>query len=867
MGAASNPGEPPRGGAPPPLRVLVARPRVDEFLDQVPTTPVSLVVAPAGSGKTTAVAAWSQRQADRSTGVTWIRGEQVERLDQLLEEARTRGSGTAPPVLVIDDAHLLPHTAADALSSALADDPAALRLLLLGRTQPSFVPVSVALAGHERSLRVDDLRFPSDEAAALVRAHHPEATPAEVAAVLEESEGWAAALVLGAYALRTAPDSADPRATLAAGRQPVLDYLAHEVLDTLPPELQHVLLTTCQEDVVTAAGAELLSGLPNAVQVLDRAVSSGQMVTGGAGAWHYHPLLIDVLRQRTAPTGPEWTTVVEAHHRATEGYVERRDAPLAVRHARLTGDVELQLRVLREFAGELLSRGRGDVLAEALEVIPADVRGRHPELLVLQATLLRSQHRVDAAKRATDRALLTDARNIRGGLPRDVEAQLAVLELWQARYGWREPTAAIARAERALGCRHDGPSGEDSHDLVGVAPVTAAWTMLELAALQTWRGDLDRASVHVQDAELYSGAVGLPVLDRAVLAHRAVLEMTAGTIQGAMRAAEASLALWEGGGARADLASARAHLVLGWGRFHELDLVGAAVCLDALDHLPGDALDPFLVAYRALLRAGTLTASGEVEEARRTTDALQATGRLPAYAERHHRIIRLLADGYLGDLQGMRTEAAALRATGWAADADLGEALALGLGGDEREALRRVERMLTGPSNPGTTGAAITRTALLLRMGTPETVAAAERSVPDVLGRVAPQRLLWILAMGVLVTPAFTELLVRHADGPDPHPFARQAAAALSAHVRPYGDVTPHRHDAGDGNGTGPALLTPREQEVLRQLALGGSNADLARSLFVSDNTVKTHLASIYRKLDVDRRVDALREARVRGLL
>jgi DNA-binding CsgD family transcriptional regulator len=62
-------------------------------------------------------------------------------------------------------------------------------------------------------------------------------------------------------------------------------------------------------------------------------------------------------------------------------------------------------------------------------------------------------------------------------------------------------------------------------------------------------------------------------------------------------------------------------------------------------------------------------------------------------------------------------------------------------------------------------------------------------------------------------------------------------------------------------------VLTPRELEVLEQLALGGGNADLARALFVSENTVKTHLASIYRKLDVERRVDALRVARQRGII
>ncbi|MFC6345397.1 LuxR C-terminal-related transcriptional regulator, partial [Nocardioides hankookensis] len=84
---------------------------------------------------------------------------------------------------------------------------------------------------------------------------------------------------------------------------------------------------------------------------------------------------------------------------------------------------------------------------------------------------------------------------------------------------------------------------------------------------------------------------------------------------------------------------------------------------------------------------------------------------------------------------------------------------------------------------------------------------------------------------------------------------------------RSYPDVGRHRDLPFASDDPRATPLTPRELEVLEQLALGGGNADLARALFVSENTVKTHLASIYRKLEVDRRVDALRVARAHGLL
>ncbi len=74
--------------------------------------------------------------------------------------------------------------------------------------------------------------------------------------------------------------------------------------------------------------------------------------------------------------------------------------------------------------------------------------------------------------------------------------------------------------------------------------------------------------------------------------------------------------------------------------------------------------------------------------------------------------------------------------------------------------------------------------------------------------------------------------------------------------------------NAGASRPPGPSqVLTDRESEVLRELALGGTYADAARALFVTENTVKTHVSSLYRKLGVERRAEALRRARETGLI
>lgn len=853
-----------------PPDIYVPRPRVQEFLDATPDFPATLVVAPAGSGKTAAVAGYTERARARGVPICWFH---PDRVDLILEAIDTATEADVPPVIVIDDAHLLPEEGEVALARVLTEAPDSVRLVLIARRELEWVPVSALLSGQARSIRVDDLRFTDEHADALVRLHFPDADEDDVAAVLEQSRGWAVALVLGSRALRASGAPADARASLAGTRRPLLDYLLHEVFESLTADLVRVLLTTCQQDLVTADEAALLSGLPTAGDLLREAAATGLLVTsyrdeGGDHGWRYHPLLLDLLRRRTSPSGPDWPLVVEAHHHAATEYAERRDAERAVAHARLSGDLQLQLRMLREFSGDLLTQRRTPVVAEALAAIPVDVRSRHQDLLVLHATVLRAQGRIDAAKVAADRALAADARHLTGGVTRDVDAELAALELWQARYGWREAGPALARARRVLGCHHDGEVS--AHDLAGLSPIRANWLMLEIAAFETWLGDFDTAAIHIQDAAMYSNRVDLPVMERAVLAQRAVLELVSGFFQTALASADAALALRDRVPGPPDIADARIHLTRGWAQLQALDVAAAAESLQALDATPREILDPLLLVYGRLLRACVLAETGRPEEARRLLDGRgDVPERLPDFIDREDLLVRLLIKVQMGDLAAVARAVARMRARGQQAAATLGEAVLVGLSGEEPRAVRMLEALL-----PATVDArisvglatAVARVAFLHRIGTAAALASARQLTADLLSRAEPQRQIWMLSLGTLISPGFTDLIEAYAQGPDAHPFAAEASVALRSHLPAYPGRASRSPVGVDGDDP-RTLLTPRELEVLEQLALGGGNADLAKALFVSENTVKTHLASIYRKLGVERRVDALRVARSRGLL
>jgi ATP/maltotriose-dependent transcriptional regulator MalT len=855
----------------------VPRPGLRAFFDAVRRTPVSTIVAPAGSGKTTAVVEWAQRAQSDGTPLCWIPTDDAEQLAE-----RLRAAQVPPPVLVIDDAHHLPTEAVDLLRRHLTQTPDTARLLLIARRDLGFVPPSLTLARKAQGLRAADLRFSAEEAEALVRSRHPDIDASDLEQVVDQGDGWAAALVLASTTLRASgtvdPLARDARVALTAVNRTTMDYLAEEVFAEFPTGLQQVLLATCHEPVVTRDTAIMMSGIPSAASLLEQAAEDGLLITRTDGTsndrpgWRYHPLLVELLHQLTAPGATQWPLLTHAHERAARHYRRLGDGAAALHHAGLAEDVNLQLLVLREFTPQLIATDHAGLVAAALRRIPDGVRDHLPAVHAMEALVLRSLRRYDAAKSAADRALAQRPPRGDRHLDRELQADLAILEVWQARRGWRPATAAVSHAAEVLGCQH-GAGAAATHDTTGIAPLRTAWLMIDLGQLQLWNGDLGLADMHAQAADAYAQDADLPRFTCAVLALRASLELATGAYQSAFVSAAACLAMHEQAMLPIDATRRRALLVRAWARFQSLDLDGADHDLAASADGPREALDPFDVVFARLLEANLLMARGAAGAARRLLDgrgSIPAT--LPPYADRLARLARLQAAGRLADLAAVDLEAEGLRTAGFRAEATLVRALELGLAGSERAAIHSLETLMSEPGVHGITAASavVGRVALLHRLGTAAEVHRAQELVPDMLSRIAPQRLLWALAAGSLLSPDFADLLATEAARPDGHPFAREAHDALDAYRSHLPDLIRTGHGPPrrrEDDIAWPAGLTDREVDVLRELALGGTNAAIAHALFVSDNTVKTHLASIYRKLEVDSRAGALTAARDLRLL
>ncbi|MET1060742.1 MAG: LuxR C-terminal-related transcriptional regulator [Nocardioides sp.] len=844
----------------------MTRPAVDAFLSGVRRSPVSMVVAPAGSGKTAAAAAWVRAELRRGGRVAWVPALEARRHASALSAALSSGVAAddrSPdrPVIVIDDAHELAEGARALVRRHLEARPDSAHLLILSREELDLVPPELVGPGPSMVLT-------PAEAAALLKLHHPAATPAEVARVVDGTEGRAAAVILAGWLLSTGLREADD--VFRDDGRPVVVRLMERAFRSCPEELREVLLSICHESEVDDEEATALSGDPRAGRMLARAADYGLLVTAYADEsgdetdaqaeettrWRVHPLLREFLVDRTEGWAPFRGDAVVADARAARHYAAAGDPARAARYATRAGDPELLGQMLVEVGVDLIMLGESALVDTALARMDLTGRGStgpaaDPELAALRGLLLRGRHRDADAKAAADLAWSLGAGTT--DVSRSLRADLAVLGAWQARYGWRDPVEALAAARTVLHCRHGG-DGPALHDLTDLPAMRAGSLLAELAALEVWTGDLASAADHIHAATTLAHVLDAPRFTAAVLSLRATVEMISGAYQTALATAEECLEVCDLWGLR-DTARSRALLARGWARFHAFELDAAERDL-ALARLYGeDMADPFLLTYTRLLEACALTARGDATAAVRVLDAQGVvTAHPPGFVARHTAIIRLLGDAHLGDHGSIRAEAVRLTDSGWPLDAALASAIADGL--DDRPdaglaALRRVEDDLPAE---GTLGAAasVTRVALLQLLGTPEALEAARAGVPDVLGRTGRHRLLWILSMGWLLSPDFGALLEPSARTGPHQEFARAALVAFDR--GPVGEAAEHD-------------LTDRELDVLRQVALGGSNADIAGALFITENTVKTHLAAVFRKLGVDRRSAAARVARERHLI
>ncbi len=799
---------------PAPTRHLIDRPRlIDRLSDAVEDSPLTLISAPAGYGKTVLAAAWTRSQQNRPVAwltltdrdgqpnVFWSRvlmafacvgvlaadlppiltdGFDLEELGEVLLVA-------GPVVLVLDGAEKVQsRTVFAELARLLEHAGARVRVVMTARADPPMPLHRYRLDGTVTEIRFDDLVFTDPEKAAALKAHGvpPSGQPSRRA--LSRLEGWPAGVRIAAVCLqRGQPDSRQNDA--------VADYLEAEVLDALADSDRELLLRLSVVDDLPPGLASTLTDRLDADELLKR-MSSGNtfvlpipMLPG----YRIHPVLRQVLTTRLGQREPE--AVTELHGRAADWYAAQGEIRLAVEHAAAIGDWE-------RAAGFVLDGGG---VADLLQMSSTGIR---------LATCLASMPDLDA---------------------HDVQLVHAVIAV-----GERRPDSARAAVARVEEAGHASPVGRGGRkraltaavvrtllcDLAGDVDQTlsAAGRLREQLPVPTDRRDphseVLRALVRQAEgsARLRGGD-----LDGACDALRAVSEAAAGGGEDLRRHCLATLALAE---------ACRGRLTISQGLVDELVRIG----------------DVPVAGWLALAWVAI-----ERQDLRRGRDALDSLARLrPAAGDGLLDSVSMLLRARLlrdrGDLAGARHLLAGIElAHDWLAPLVRSEAMAVGVPVDVEELRSAPAGSIAERVHEGLVLAHACRLA--------GDLGAARTGLTHALCIAEGEQLRRPFAH----LPAETRSLLR-----SDHELQAKAGwlkpdlTGPASGRRSNMDREPLRVD-----------LSARELEVLRHLGDLYTTEEIAAQLFISVNTVRTHVRRILEKLGVSRRYEAVRRGRDLGLV
>ena len=823
-------------------------------------------------------------------------------LGALLEEL---GQLPSEFVLVLDDYHLMSDRVIHkGMAFVLKHMPPQSHLVLLTRSEPPLLPLArLRLRDELVELRAPDLRFSREESADyLNRLMGLGLTPAEVAALEARTEGWVGALGLAALSLR---EHASPQAFIAGFRgshRHVVDYLADEVLRRQPPEVQAFLLHTAVLDQLCGElcdhliadcklqigdlsgsgsdGQSTISNLQSAI-MLEQLEQAGLFLIplDPQRRWYrYHTLFAEFLRERLAYSAPDLIPVL--HRRAADWYAGRGLPIEAVGHLLAARDLDAATLLIERTARPLLLRSEVSTVLGWLRAMPPDELRARPLLCVVMAWALAVAGQFDAVE-----PYLQVAEAAIGAEDDLADERLALYAPYTRRNFLSEVLAVRATV---AGLRRDVPRTIAlAREALALLPddsvLVRAVVALMLGTATYLSGNMAAAGAAFAQAIEAGRAGDLLIITLFAMRQLGELQMRTGqlhraaaTFQRAIDLAAEYYPAYTGAQAGRPIPVAgTAYVGMGLVQYEWNNLeVAARLLADGIklgqqgSNLEILLMGPIGLARVELASGKHATARGTIGEA---FDYARRTGvaRLADWLGAEQARLDLLA----GD---PRAALAWDRERGLGLDDQLSYMLEIDyltlaqtrMAQDRpAEALRLLERMQALAEAEGRQSSVIEILALrAIALSSTGEPAAARKALRRALDIAAPEG---YVRSFIDLGPPLADLLGRElqaieGEGRGGSPFATYVRSLLACF--------PAQADALTAQG--PLVIaelvesiSAREQEVLRLVAAGLSNQEIADRLIIGLSTVKKHINNIYGKLEVKSRTQALRRARELGIL
>ena len=798
-----------------------------------------------------------------------------------------------PIALILDDLHVITNPQIhEALVYFLEHLPAQMHLVVSSRADPPWPLARWRARGQVAELRTDDLRFtPGETAAFLNDAMGLGLSPEDVTALGARTEGWIAGLQLAALALHgiTSTQGRDARSFVHAfsgSHRYVLDYLVEEVLDRQPPAIQEFLLQTCILERLTAPlcdavrfglaeapsrsrGTAVRFGAPSPPGKSGKEDSQSILVQleqanlflvplDDERRWYrYHRLFADLLRSQL---DQEYGEQVSRLHRRAGAWCEKQGLfAEAVSHALAAGDVEAVTRMAKQNALATMDHGQLVTLVGLIDALPDNVVDARPWLCIAHAWALVFAGHLDAVESrlaSTETALDApgDAGHAEGPVlsaaeGRHIAGHIAAIRAYV--FALRgNMTSAAELARKAL-----GQLPQEDLAVRGLAEGL-------LGSALRWSGDLLAAARSLDRALTITQASGDSSTAVETLCSLAAVQLAQGQFHKTMATCRQALLLGDEHARRSGQrlpVVATSYNIMSQVLYEWNDLDGAlhqasqGITLSEQWGWP----EGLALGYRRQARA--LQAAGDPDGARQAIQrARQAASGLSPWFGAHmaaHEARLWLAQGNLA------------KAFRWAQES--------GLRADDQPDHQQMDEYHTLARALIAQGKLDQASRLLAHLLELAETAGAMVSLVETLVLQAlilqahgqDEQALDALARALTIAPPEGYIRIFVDEGPPMGQLLRRAVAQETAVEYAGSLLAALGEEAVTDAAPMVSPLSAREAEVLRLLTTPLSHAEIAEELFVSLNTVRSHVKSIYGKLDVHSRMQAVDRARELGLL